>query len=158
MDLFLITDENRSHFAYIKDFNRFMCNKTTIRIKNILLDTVYKALVAKILINHNKVCWKVKGKQNVKLRDESIIFKNYSKQLAVPFKIYACFESVLRRLWKDKSSNASYTKEYQAHIPSSFAHNVVCINNRFSNPVVFYRGKKSISSLKQFLMSMIIIN
>ena len=28
MDLLLITDENKSHYAYIKDFNRFMCNKT----------------------------------------------------------------------------------------------------------------------------------
>ena len=28
MDLLLITDENKSHYVYIKDFNRFMCNKT----------------------------------------------------------------------------------------------------------------------------------
>ena len=28
MDLVLITDENKSHYVYIRDFNRFMCNKT----------------------------------------------------------------------------------------------------------------------------------
>ena len=28
MDLLLTTDENMSHYVYIKDFNRFMCNKT----------------------------------------------------------------------------------------------------------------------------------
>ena len=28
MDLLLISDENNSHYVYIKDFNRFMCNKT----------------------------------------------------------------------------------------------------------------------------------
>ena len=28
MDLLLITDENKSQYVYIKDFNRFMCNKT----------------------------------------------------------------------------------------------------------------------------------
>ena len=27
IDLLLITDENKSHDVYIKDFNRFMCNK-----------------------------------------------------------------------------------------------------------------------------------
>ena len=27
MDLLLISDENNSHDVYIKDFNRFMCNK-----------------------------------------------------------------------------------------------------------------------------------
>ena len=28
MDLLLISDENKSHYVYIKDFNRFICNKT----------------------------------------------------------------------------------------------------------------------------------
>ena len=28
MDLSLISNENKSHYVYIKDFNRFMCNKT----------------------------------------------------------------------------------------------------------------------------------
>ena len=28
MDLLLITNENKSHYVYIKDFSRFMCNKT----------------------------------------------------------------------------------------------------------------------------------
>ena len=27
-DSLLIADENKSHYLYIKDFNRFMCNKT----------------------------------------------------------------------------------------------------------------------------------
>ena len=28
MNLLLITDENKSHYVYIKDFNRFMCNNS----------------------------------------------------------------------------------------------------------------------------------
>ena len=28
MDLLMIIDENKSHYVYIKDFNRFMCNET----------------------------------------------------------------------------------------------------------------------------------
>ena len=28
MDLLLIPDENKFHYLYIKDFNRFMCKKT----------------------------------------------------------------------------------------------------------------------------------
>ena len=28
MDLLLISNENKSHYVYIKDFNRFICNKT----------------------------------------------------------------------------------------------------------------------------------
>ena len=34
--------------------------------------------------------------QNLKLRKGSISFKNYSKQLPAPFKIYADFERILR--------------------------------------------------------------
>ena len=33
MDLLLITNENKSHYIYTKDFNRFMCNKTKSKIK-----------------------------------------------------------------------------------------------------------------------------
>ena len=28
MDLLLITDENKSYYVFIKNFNRFMCNQT----------------------------------------------------------------------------------------------------------------------------------
>ena len=28
MDLLLISNENKSHYVYIKDLNKFMCNKT----------------------------------------------------------------------------------------------------------------------------------
>ena len=28
IDLLLITDKNKPHYVYIKDYNRFMCNKT----------------------------------------------------------------------------------------------------------------------------------
>ena len=43
MDLLLITDENNSHY----DFNRFMYNKSKIRIKRTFADTVYNVLVVK---------------------------------------------------------------------------------------------------------------
>ena len=33
MDLLMITDENKSHYVYIKDFNIFMCNSTKCRTK-----------------------------------------------------------------------------------------------------------------------------
>ena len=85
--------------------------------------------------------------------------KNHFKQLSVPFKIYADFESVLKRVKSnDRNSNTSYTEKYQKHIPCSFAYQVVCIDDKFSKPVVLYRGKMHfMDSLKQFLKSMIIV-
>ena len=54
---------------------------------------------------------KINDKQSVKLRSDSIKFKNYFKQLAVPFKSYADFESVLKRIYTDdRGNNPFYTK------------------------------------------------
>ena len=47
MDLLLITFENKSHYVYIKDFDKFICNKTKIRIKNTFESIVYSRLVVK---------------------------------------------------------------------------------------------------------------
>ena len=94
------------------------------------------------------------GKQSVKLKSGSIGFKNYFKQLSVPFKIYATFEGVK----SSNKNNGSCTEKYQDYIPCSFAYKVVCINNKFSKKVLLYRGKMQFtSSLKQFLTSIIIV-
>ena len=37
LDSLLISDENKSHYLYIKDFNRFMCNKARCKNKKIFL-------------------------------------------------------------------------------------------------------------------------
>ena len=63
-------------------------------------------------------CFIKNGKQSVKLRSGSIKFKNYFKQLAVSFKIYVDFESLLRRFRSnDKNGHNSYTEKYQDYIP-----------------------------------------
>ena len=47
-----------------------------------------------------------------------------------------------KRVKSSDKNNGSYTKQYQDHIPCSFAYKVVCIDNKFSKRVVLYRGKK----------------
>ena len=47
MDLLMITDENKSHYVYIKDFNRFICNKTNNKNKKHFASIVYNVLVVK---------------------------------------------------------------------------------------------------------------
>ena len=45
-------------------------------------------------------------------------------------------------------------KKYQDHIPYSFAYKVVCIDDRFTKPIVVYRGKIQLMNLlKQSLRS-----
>ena len=97
-DLLLILDENESHYVYIKDFNRFMSNKTKNKNKKDFCKYCLQCFSSeKVLIEHKEICLIMNGKQSVKLKSGSISFKNYFKQLPVPFKIYADFECVLKR-------------------------------------------------------------
>ena len=72
----------------------------------------------RVLVEHKETCFKINGKQTVKLRSRSIRFKNYFRQLAVSFKIYVDFESVLKGVrGSDRNNNTSCTEKYQKSIP-----------------------------------------
>ena len=102
---------------------------------------------------HEKVCLKINGKKSVKLKSGLIKFKNCFKQLAALFKIYADFESVLKGVQSnDRSNNTLYTQENQNHILCSFAYKVVCIDDKFSKPVVLYRGKDAVNKFIEAIL------
>ena len=91
-------------------------------------------------------CLIINGKQSVKLEKSFISFKNYSKQIPAPFRIYADFEYILEKVDGDieRSTNSSYTRKYQNHVPCSFAYKLVCVDNKFSKKIVLYRGKDAV--------------
>ena len=60
--------------------------------------------------------------------------------MPVPFKIYADFECNLSGV---ECYEGSYTKKCQDHIPCSFACKVVCVDDKFTKPIVLYRGENS---------------
>ena len=58
------------------------------------------------------------GKQNVKLEKRFIEFKNFNRQIPVPFKIYADFECILKSYDVGIDNECfSHTRKYQCHIP-----------------------------------------
>ena len=69
-----------------------------------------------------------------------IEFKNFSKKIPVPFKIYADFESNLEDV---EIYEGSYLKKYQDHVPCSFAYKLVCIDDRFNKQIVVFKGKNA---------------
>ena len=91
-NLFLITDKNKLHYVYIKDFNRFMCHKTKHKNKKYFWRYCLQCFYSeKVLVEHEEFFLVVNGKLNIKLLNGSIKFNYYSKQLATPLKIYADF-------------------------------------------------------------------
>ena len=47
MDFLMITDENKLHYVYIKDFNGFMCQRQKMIIKNTFTNVFYNVLLVK---------------------------------------------------------------------------------------------------------------
>ena len=93
-----------------------------------------------MLIKHKEDCLSINGVQSVNVEEGIIKFENYYKQLPVPLKIYADFEC---NLCDTEIYEGSCTKKYHDHVPCSYAFKVVCIDNRFSKPVVVYRGENA---------------
>ena len=55
LDLLLISIENKSHYVYIKDFNRFKCNKTKNKNKKYFCKCCLQYFSSeKVLIEHKK--------------------------------------------------------------------------------------------------------
>ena len=98
MALLLIPSKFKSHYVYIKDFDRFMFNKTKYKSKKYFCKNCLQCFSSeKILSEHKEDCLVINGKQNVKLEKGFISFKNYFKQIPVPFKIYADFECIFKK-------------------------------------------------------------
>ena len=141
IDLLLKTSGDKSHYVYIKDFNRFMFHNTKNKNKKYFCKGCLQCFSSEIVLTkHKEDCLSINGKQSVKLEKRIIEFENYSKQTSVLFKIYADFERNLNGI---KSYESSYTKKYQDHVPCSFAYKVVCIDDRFTKPMVVYRGENA---------------
>ena len=93
-----------------------------------------------MLTKHKEDCLSINGKQSVKLEEGIIEFESYFKQIGAPFKIYANFECNLRGV---ESYEGSYIKKYQDHVTCSFAYKGFCIDDRFTKPIVVFRGENA---------------
>ena len=57
----MITNQNKSYYVYIKDFNRFMCNKTKSKNKRYCCRYCLQCFSSeKVLAEHRKICLKNK--------------------------------------------------------------------------------------------------
>ena len=107
MDLLLLIDDDKSHYVYIKDFNRFLFHKTRNKIKKWFCKSCLQCFSSEnVLKKHKNYYLSVNGNGSVKLEKVTIDFENYSKQMPVPFKIYANFECNLKSV---KSYENYYT-------------------------------------------------
>ena len=101
-----------------------------------------------ILNNHKERCLLINETQAAKCETGIIKFKNYDKQIPIPFKIYADTECLLKRI---NISEGKYTKLYQKHIPNSIGAKLVCIDNRFTLPTIIFEGENCINKFIKWI-------
>ena len=90
VNLLLITEEGKSHYVFIKDFNRLMYSK--IKTKNqhkkyFCMHCLQNFTSEEVLSNHKKQCLLINGTQAVNYESGTRKFKNYEKQIPIPFKM-----------------------------------------------------------------------
>ena len=141
MDLLLLIDNDKSHYVYIKDFDRFMFHETKNENKKWFCKSFLQCFSSEnILIKHKENCLSINDKQSVKLEEGINKFENYFKQIPVPSKMYANFECNLKKV---KCNEGFHTEKYQECIPCSFDYKIVCIDDKFTKPTNIYRGKNA---------------
>ena len=148
MGLLLVTNENKLHYVYIKDFNRFMFPKTKKKWRSCL--QCFSSI--NVLTEHKNVCLSINGAQSVRLEKGTTEFKNYFKQIPVPFKIYADFECNLEGV---ESYEGSYTKNIKITFLVVLLTSLFVLMINLVNRLLFLEAKmRLINLLRRFLKSL----
>ena len=149
MNLLMIHEKDKSHYVYIKDFNRLMFNINKHEGKKWFCIRCLQHFSSEIILKRHKIdCLVVNGEQRVKLESGYVKFKNYANKLRVPFKIYADFECILKKCDNIKGSiDTTWSVKESNHIPCGFGYVVKCIDDRFSKSVVVCKGKDCVKKI-----------
>ena len=95
LNLLLINEQGKSHYVFIKDFNRLMFSRTKDKgKKHHSMSCLQSFTTEEILSNHKKQCLLINGCQALNYQSGTIKFTNHNKQIPILFKIYAdteCF-------------------------------------------------------------------
>ena len=112
-------------------------------------------ITEEILKRHIKDCFKINGKQTIKMpkNGEYVKFKNFERKIKSTFLIYADFESILVPEDNEKKNpNESYTNKYKKHVACSYGYKLVCVDDKFSKSFKSYLGE---DAFYNFINSMI---
>ena len=96
-----------------------------------------------IFNKHKEQCLLINETQAVKYETGTFKFKNFDKQIPIPFKIYADTECLLKII---DIKEGKYTKLYQKHTPNSIGATLVCIDNRFTLTTKIFTGNNGVNN------------
>ena len=143
LNVLLISNEEKSHYVFSKDFNRLIYSKTKHKDRKHFCMSCLPNFTTKEILNiHRERCLLFNDTQAIKYETGTIKFSNFNKQKPIPVNIYADSECLLKRINIHKGG---YTKVY---IPNSIGAKLVCVDNRFTLPTKIFSGSNTI---KEFI-------
>ena len=157
MELLLITKDENRHYVLMKDFNKFMYNQTKHKErKHFCMHCLQGFSREDVLTEHIPNCIAINGEQAIKMPKEGdeVHFRNFQKQQAAPFVIYADFEAILEKVDScQPSDKKSYTEAHQKHTDCGYGYKVVCCyDDEYSKPVQIYRGENAVYKLMENML------
>ena len=156
LNLLLITEGEVKHYCLLKDFNKFMYDKTKHKgRKHFCMYCLQGFSSERVLNNHKVDCIVINGEQAIKMPEpgSKIAFTNYRRQLPAPFVIYADFEAITEKV-DEKAPQKSYTEQYQKHTACGYGFKVVCCyDDNFSKPIKIYRGEMTIQKFMKDILA-----
>ena len=160
IDLFLYEEDGVSHYSLIKDFTRLIKTQKTaskngsfyICKKCFTHFTKYELLQKHILYCSNNETVSVKMPKEKTM----LGFKNYHKQLPIPFVVYADFECFTKPMNTcSPNPKESYTYNYQKHEPSGFCFYIKGIDPNITFKPIIYTKTNSDDNVAEIFVSKI---
>ena len=156
IDLFLYEEDGNTHYTLIKDFNRLIKSQKTSS-KNGKIFICKKCFThytkPELLEKHIKYC---SNNQTVAVKmpepNTYLHFKNYYKQLPIPFVVYADFECFTKPMNTcSPNPKESYNYNYQKHEPSGFCFYIKGVVDKKFKPIIYTKTKEDEDISKVFV-------
>ena len=149
IDLFLYEEDGVSHYTLIKNFNRLINSQKTKSHNGqiFICKRCFTHFTKDELLQKHILYCSNNETVSVKMPEEGTMFyfKNYEKQLPVPFVVYADFECFTKPMNNcSPDPNKSYGYNYQKHEPSGFCFYIKGIDSNITfKPVIYTRTNDS---------------
>ena len=149
--LLLHDKQDHYHYCWIKHLSRLLFDQNKHKGKTYFCDRcLYGFSREDLLINHKDECYGINDratKIQMPAPGEKIKFKNYHKQMQVPFVIYADFESIIKTYQAAAGDKSEIKSKHQA---CGFGYQIVRYDGASSN-VRIYRGEDAVEQFLKFL-------
>ena len=161
IDLLLISDNNNSHYVWIKDLSRLLSNELNQKkVKKYICRNCLQFKYSEEDLNkHKYYCLQtnIEGTPIWPSDDTPPIeFHHFNYKFSHPFVGYLDFEVILQKyniIERDQNQNNSFTDKISQHIPSSFGFK---LKSPYINlPFKLYRGENPAKKLMNYLINVL---